>query len=336
MMLAFVLIAGALTAGAAVVLLRPLLKRREDGKADALTAGVVMILLFALGGGLYALWSKYSWVEAPAVADTPAAAAAKMAKELANRPDNLEGWLQLGEAYFALEQYPLAIRAFQRADRLANGQNAAAISGVAEAMIAQDLENIRSTAGRLFERVLELEPQNAKALFYSALAAMGRGDNALARERFQLMLARNPPPQIRDIIAKQLQALEMADAPAAQPGTPATDGATVQVSVSVSPALRYQLTGNSALFIAARDPSQPGPPFAARRLPVKFPVEVTLSAADAMLPERRIAAGQTLDVVARISLSGQPQSTSGDPFGQVSYHVGRDGKLNIVIDKLAP
>jgi cytochrome c-type biogenesis protein CcmH len=100
--------------------------------------------------------------------------------------------------------------------------------------------------------------------------------------------------------------------------------------------LRYQLTAQSALFVAARDPNQPGPPFAAKRLPVKFPLEVTLTPADAMLPSRRIAAGQTLDVVARISLSGQPQSTSGDPFGQVSYHVGKDGKLDIVIDKLAP
>jgi hypothetical protein len=55
-----------------------------------------------------------------------------------------------------------------------------------------------------------------------------------------------------------------------------------------------------------------------------------------MLPGRSIKAGQSLEVVARISLAGQPQSSSGDPFGQVGYHVGKDGKLNIVIDKLAP
>jgi hypothetical protein len=55
-----------------------------------------------------------------------------------------------------------------------------------------------------------------------------------------------------------------------------------------------------------------------------------------MLPSRRIAAGQALDVVARISMSGTPQSASGDPFGQVGYHVGKDGRLNIVIDRLAP
>ena len=62
----------------------------------------------------------------------------------------------------------------------------------------------------------------------------------------------------------------------------------------------------------------------------------TLSAADAMLPSRRIQAGQKLDVVARISLGGQPTSASGDLFGQVGYHVGKDGRLNIVIDRLSP
>jgi hypothetical protein len=55
-----------------------------------------------------------------------------------------------------------------------------------------------------------------------------------------------------------------------------------------------------------------------------------------MLESRRISAGQKLDVVARVALGGTPTATSGDPFGQVSYHVGKDGKLNIVIDRLAP
>lgn len=337
-MLVFVLIAGLLTAGSAALLLRPLLRRGDERKPEALTAAVVMFVLFAIGGGIYALASTYSWVEAPAVADTPAANAAKLARQLARTPDNLDGWMKLGELYFELEQYPLAIRAFQRADRLANGTSAAAISAVAETMLAQDFENIRGPAGRLFERVLEMEPNNPKALLYSALAALGRGENATSRDRFQRMLAQNPPQQIRDIVEKQLQAIDAAELAQPQGGTtPAADSqARVQVSITVSPALRYQVTANSALFIAARDPNQPGPPFAAKRLPLEFPVEVTLTAADAMLPQRRISSGQTLDVVARISLSGQPQSASGDPFGQVSYHVGKDGKLNIVIDKLAP
>ena len=73
-----------------------------------------------------------------------------------------------------------------------------------------------------------------------------------------------------------------------------------------------------------------------KRLAATFPVDVELSGADAMLESRRIAAGQQLEVVARIALGGTPTATSGDPFGQVSYHVGKDGKLNIVIDRLSP
>jgi cytochrome c-type biogenesis protein CcmH len=296
-----------------------------------------VVVLVASGIGLYALAGSYSWVDAPETANTPAANAAKLAKQLARQPDDFDGWMKLGEQYFELDQYPLAIRAFQRADRMANGTSAAAISAQAETMLAQDFENIRGPAGRMFERVLEMEPANPKALLYSALAALGRGENATARERFQRMLAHNPPAQIRDIVEKQLQAIDAAEAGQAQGSAAPADGqAQVQVRITVSPSLRYETTGSSALFVAARDPNQPGPPFAAKRLPLQFPAEVTLTAADAMLPQRRISSGQTLDVVARISLSGQPQSASGDPFGQVSYHVGKDGKLNIVIDKLAP
>jgi hypothetical protein len=71
-------------------------------------------------------------------------------------------------------------------------------------------------------------------------------------------------------------------------------------------------------------------------LPASFPVDVELSGADAMLETRRISEGQQLEVIARVALGGTPTATSGDPFGQVSYHVGKDGKLNIVIDRLAP
>ncbi|MDF3022030.1 MAG: hypothetical protein K0Q92_3333 [Steroidobacteraceae bacterium] len=337
MMAAFVFIAALLTAGAGALLIRPLLRRRAEHKPESVTAIVVVVVLVASGIGLYALASSYSWVDAPETANTPAANAAKLAKQLARQPDDFDGWMKLGEQYFELDQYPLAIRAFQRADRMANGTSAAAISAQAETMLAQDFENIRGPAGRMFERVLEMEPANPKALLYSALAALGRGENATARERFQRMLAHNPPAQIRDIVEKQLQAIDAAEAGQAQGSAAPADGqAQVQVRITVSPSLRYETTGNSALFVAARDPNQPGPPFAAKRLPLQFPAEVTLTAADAMLPQRRISSGQTLDVVARISLSGQPQSASGDPFGQVSYHVGKDGKLNIVIDKLAP
>jgi len=333
MMFAFVLIAGSLAAGAAVLLLLPLMRQRPDARpAAGLAAGGVLLALLFGGAGLYALLSNYNWVDAPAVADTPAAMAAKLAKRLATDPDNLDGWLMLGRTYSALEQFPLAVRAYQRADRIAGGRSVEAIIGMAESLLATDFDQLRGGAGRLFERALVLEPNNPKALLYGAFAALSHGESATARDRFTRILAINPPPQIREIIQKQLSIL---DATGSEQGAAASE-ARIDVHVTVDSKLHYKLGPNAALFVLARDPANPGPPFAAKRLPLSFPLEVTLTAADAMLPSRRIAAGQALEVVARISMSGTPQSASGDPFGQVSYHVGKDGRLNIVIDRLAP
>jgi len=156
------------------------------------------------------------------------------------------------------------------------------------------------------------------------------------------MLTLNPPPEIRHIIEKQLLVLDGGQAPQAAPpdqGAPAEQGAKaakVAVHVTLAPALASKVPAGAQLFVAARDPQAPGPPFAAKRLPATFPIDVELSAADAMMPSRRISAGQQLEIVARVALGGTPTATSGDPFGQVSYHVGKDGRLNIVIDRLAP
>jgi len=349
MMLTFVLIAGSLAAGAAVLLLLPLVRQRADSRpAAGLAAGALLCVLLLGGAGLYAAFSNYSWVASPPAMDSPAAMAAKLAQRLGDSPGDLDGWLMLGRTYATLEQYPLASRAYQRADRIANGQNVDAIIGIAEALLAQDFEQIRSGAGHLIERALTLEPNNSKALLYGAFAAMSRGEAASARERFNRMLTLNPPPEIRHIIEKQLLVLDGGQAPQVAPseqgvpteqGAPAEQGAKaakVAVHVTLAPALASKVPAGAQLFVAARDPQAPGPPFAAKRLPATFPIDVELSAADAMLPSRRIAAGQKLEIVARVALGGTPTATSGDPFGQVSYHVGTDGRLNIVIDRLAP
>jgi cytochrome c-type biogenesis protein CcmH len=336
MMLAFVLIAGSLATAAAVLLLLPLMRQRADSKPAASLAAIGVLFALLLGGaGLYAGFSNYSWVEMPDVASTPAAMTAKLAKRLTVEPNDLEGWLLLGRSYQQLEQFPLAVRAYQRADRLANGQNAEAIVGTAEMLLAQDFEEIRGAAGHLFDRALQIEPNNPKALLYSGFAALSRGEQPVARERFERLLTLNPPPEIQDIIRKQLLALGGEASGPAQESAPG-QGEKVAVHVTLAPSLASRVPAGASLFVVARDPKAPGPPFAVKRLPATFPVDVELSSADAMLDSRRISEGQQLEVVARVALGGTPTATSGDPFGQVSYHVGQDKKLNIVIDRLAP
>ena len=61
---------------------------------------------------LYKVWSNHDWAE-PAVADSPAAMVARLARRLEREPDDKPGWLQLGQSYLVLGQYPMAARVSQ-------------------------------------------------------------------------------------------------------------------------------------------------------------------------------------------------------------------------------
>ena len=345
-MITFVLLAAALTLASVVAVAMPLLRPRAAGAPAAPWTALATAGLLVVGSAaLYVTWSKWSWHTAPA-ADTPERMVAQLARRLEHDPTDLNGWLMLGRSYTALQEYPLAVRAFGRAVQLSDGKNAEALSGEAEALALSDESELDGRAGRLFEQALALEPESAKALFFGAAVAARRGDLPLARQRFAKLLSLNPPQAIRPMIEQQIAAIDekLAAGPmsaaAVQQGHPAgaADGAgapTVRVNVTLSPSLASS-AGAAPLFVFVRDPAQGGPPLAVKRLDSHFPQSVALSPADSMVPGRAFTAGQNVQVVARIARSGSPIAVSGDPFGEVTYHVGQDGLVSLVIDRLTP
>lgn len=320
----------------------PLLVRRRDAAA-ATTYSAIIAAVFLLGGSgaLYASLSNYDWQQAGANSDTPESMVSRLARRLQRNPDDLDGWLQLGRSYVVLEQFPLAVRAYERADELAGGRNAEALAGLAESLAMRDPNQLDGRAGELFERVLVLDPNAGKALFFTGAAAMRRGDWTLARERFAKLLALNPPENIRPILEQQIKALDERLRPAGAEASPAgaeaaKSDATIRVRVMLAKQIGSKSWGDAPLFVFVREPGRPGPPLAVRRLASQFPVEITLSAADAMLASRTFSNGQTVEVTARISRGGNPTATSGDPYGMLSYRVGKDGLMELVIDHLTP
>jgi len=113
-------------------------------------------------------------------------------------------------------------------------------------------------------------------------------------------------------------------------------GPAIHVRVALSPKLRDAASAGAPLYVFVRDPRQHGPPLAVKRLASRFPQAVELSAADAMIPGRAIAPGEDVEVVARIARSGSPIAHKGDPFGEAAYRVGRDGTVEVIIDRLTP
>jgi cytochrome c-type biogenesis protein CcmH len=323
----------------------PLLRRGSDGQAAPARAAVAAVAVVLLGGsaGLYGAWSNWTW-EPAASGDTPADMVARLARRLEKEPDDVQGWLMLGRSHAALEQFPLAVRAFQRADRLEGGRNAEALTGWAEALVLSDPAEIEGRASRLFEQALAIDPDERRALFFTALAAQRRGETDLAIRRYQRLIDLGAPDNVRPILEQQIATLRAL--PPAAPGAagPAPAGAspeagaaadpTVRVRVAVDPAIANTLPAGAPLFVFVRALGQPGPPLAVRRLDARFPASVQLGSADLMIQGRGFAAGDRVEVVARVSLSGQPTASPGDPFGRIEYQVGRDGEQPLVIDAL--
>jgi cytochrome c-type biogenesis protein CcmH len=368
-MTTFILIAIALTIVAVGVVVVPLLKRKSAAAEPAIWAafGATGVLIFG-GAALYTVWSNWSW-RTTDTSGTPQGMVSNLARRLDKNPEDVEGWLMLGRSYTVLEQYELAERAYQRADRLTGGKNAEALVGMAEALALLDEKELDGRAGQLIEKALQIDPKSGKAQFYGAAAALRRGDLPLARDRFSNLLALNPPENVRPILEQQIAAIDeklggkgaqgaagAAPPTAGKPGQGSSSGATasrgsssaeegnasasatppVRVKVTLSAKLSANVPASAPLFVFVRDPRQAGPPLAVKRLASRFPQTVELTTADSMLPGRSFAAGQLVEVVAQVSRSGSPKAVTGDPFGLAAHRVGQGGVVDIVIDHVTP
>jgi cytochrome c-type biogenesis protein CcmH len=345
-MFTFIVLAAVLALVGVALVAVPLVRRDPKQLAPAPWAALGAAAVLVVGSAiLYASFSKWSWHAEPA-ADSPQTMVARLARKLERDPNDVNGWLLLGRSYIVLEQYPLALRSYQRADRLAGGKSAEALVGEAESLTMSDESALDGRAGRIIEQALVLDPNSGKGLFFGAAAAVRRGELPLARERFTKLLALNPPQAIRPILEQQIAAIDQklaGESGAASPGSSASapvaasaGAAAVRVHIELSPSLSKSAPDAAPLFVFVRDPGQPGPPLAAKRLASRFPQTVELTPADSMVPGRAFAAGQKVQVVARIARSGNPMAGSGDPFGEAPYLVGKDGLVNIVIDHLTP
>ncbi|TFG86073.1 MAG: hypothetical protein E4H19_06840 [Chromatiales bacterium] len=297
---------------------------------------------------MYLLVSSYDWREpTPSAAEAAGApgsveeAIASLERKLQAEPANEEGWILLGSSYLSLNRAADAANAYQRAVDLSGGRNIAARLGVAEAQIVLDPASITGPAGNEIEAVLAAEPGNPKALWYGGLLSLARGQPALARERWEALLELSPPEEIRQVIETQLAQVDSQAAPGANsspaPASPAVvPAAGIGVTVSLSEALRAQVSPSAPLFVFVRDVQAAGPPLAViRRKADELPLSLQISDADIMLPGRSLASVESATLVARIANGGDPSARPGDVYGEAKWQRGaKSGPIAIVIDRV--
>ena len=262
---------------------------------------------------------------------------------LNENPEDAVGWQLLGQSYLALGRFPEARQALREAwGRTLSPDNDLKLA-LGEAEVMTDRTALTGEPGRLFEEVLETDPSNPKALWYGGLAALDIEQPNLARERWERLLALNPPEQIAVVLREQIDLLggfsgdNLAPVENTDSVTESLASFQLRLNVTLADGLSLESMGpQAALFIFARAP-QGGPPLAVIRQEASaVPGVFSLSDANAMLPGRSLTDFESLTIVARLSSSGQPTASSGDFYGELVYStVDGDGTVNLQINQIA-
>lgn len=251
-------------------------------------------------------------------------------------PGDVQGWINLGQGADALGRFSLAASAYQHAVKLQSKPDPDVLAMWGEALLLAHPNSLTAQERDIFNRVLKLDPDNARGLWYGGLLALNAGDRAEAVADWQRLLQQpHIPSQVAGLIRNHLRMLGVA-ATAAKPAAAAAGHATsLSVTVKLAPALKADVKPGETLYVFVRGTGG-GPPLAVRRLKVgHFPIRLTLSDSDAMMQGHGLSsASGPLQVVAHVSSHGDVAPGPGDLLGSERVAGASDHpSTTVVIDR---
>ncbi len=265
----------------------------------------------------------------------------KLAERLRAEPEHPEGWMLLGRTYTTLQRFDEAVEAYEQA-RKYGGDSPELLIDYADTLIAAQGGNFSDKAGELLKQALEQQPDNPKGQWLMGHWYFQRGDFRNALEAWQRVVPMvQPGSDNARILQQQIQIARarLGDAapPESVPAPPAADRASIQVSVSLDPALHDSVSPDDTVFIFARAVNGPRMPLAIVRKQVRdLPVTVTLDDSLSMMPTMTLSKFPQVVVGARVSKTGQAMAAPGDLQGlksPVTTNAGPDTRVEIVIDE---
>jgi cytochrome c-type biogenesis protein CcmH len=323
------------------------LYRQQKGLTPLI--GVAVLFVVALSSGLYYYQGKPDQMSASGSAGAPGVdeVVTALAERLASKPNDVKGWKMLGRSYMATGNYAGAVEAFEKAMELESAQDASTLVSLGEALLANTGSSIDGHIASLFENALALESNNPQALFYGGIGAFNRNEIELAADRWERLLALNPPAEIQGILQQRIAEWRGETPPAMAEISPATESATpapidrpgvvVSAELSLSTAAAAAVPAEATVFIIARDPAQPVPPIAvARRRLSELPATVGLGDRESMVPGRSLSGFTEFELIARVSVSGQPNAQSGDWFGSQIVKPAENSNIELSIAEQVP
>jgi len=223
----------------------------------------------------------------------------RLERAVAAQPDSAEGLYFLGRTYMAQDRPADAAKMFERAANLA-GRQPELLGQWAQAQYFADGKKWSEQIQKLTDEALKADPKEVTSLGLLGIAAFEGERYQEAIDYWNRLLAQLPPDD---------------NSRAALQGGIERAAERLKASVDLASELKGKVQPDDSVFIFARATSGPPAPLAAKRLTVAdLPVTVELGDADAMMPQLKLSNFPEVQLVARISRSGQP--TAGEWIGR--------------------
>ncbi len=290
--------------------------------------GTVVAVILMLSVATFAL---YRLVGTPAALSPHTAAGAlpitledaiaQLEAELERHPNEPEGWRLLGRSYAAQLRHADAQAAFDKAVKLLPDDPELLVEAAQSRLFASAERKLDAQGVSMLEKALALDPPNQRARWFLGVAQRQNGQPAEAARTWEPLLARvdaATAAQLRPQIDEARAEAGLPPLPAAAQARPDSTEATahaVTIKVSLDPqfASRVRLRGDASVFVIARMAGGPPMPVAVEKHGVQdLPLTVVLDDADSLMPTQKLSALREVELVARLSESGNATRQPGD------------------------
>ena len=282
--------------------------------AIGLSVSVAAVLIYREVGAPYALNIVGPGPSTDASGEGAApeldAAIAGLEAKLRSAPDDPQGWVLLGRSYMAVGKHQEALRAYGEARRLEPEEPVVMVDYAEALAFASGTGRLPDESRALLERAVAVQPDNQKGLWLLGMGAFQAEEYVQAGSYWERLIPLLEPgsgvaEQVGGLLAEARSRSGTAPvAPDTSP-TPKTPSATVAITVDVAPEMAARIQPGDTLFVLARLPEGPRMPLAVKRVPASgFPVQLTLSDADAMSPAMTLSSADAVVITARVSKSG--------------------------------
>ena len=311
-----------------------------------LFAGLVLLTLVSVGGYIkYGGWQQVqNWELAvsqlselgrravlnqgdPLTAQELRNFALGLRTKLDKDPNDAVAWLLLGRIAMSLNDIDMASEAFVRSLAIEPERKGTLIS-YSQALVLRGDDASLLKAESLLRKALLQDPEDIDALSLFALVNTTRQEWQKAGSAWKIILTLLEPEDPRYAAAEQ----KFRETQAKLNGK----SVELEVEVALSEEARNSLSDSDILVVFAKAVNGPPMPVAVKRMQVsQFPVTLTLSDNDSLMPTAKLSEQTLVTLTARLSKDQDVAAAPGEWQGQSSQSVdlSKDTNIQLVIDR---